>query len=66
MIRHWLIRHNRRDEFVMTKEGEASQLEQVVKHCVLQRYALAEVIVLETASEKCHKKLKQFIKELLQ
>lgn len=66
MLRHWLIRHANKDEYVPTTDGKGSQLEQVIKYCVLNRYALGEVIVLETATDKCRKKLKQFIKEYLQ
>lgn len=66
MTRHWRIRYNNRDEYVTTKEGRGTQLEQVVKHCVLHRYALGEVKVIETASEKVHIPLILLIKQAIQ
>lgn len=63
MKRHWLIRYNSKDEYVMIKDGKGTQLEQVIKHCVLNRYALNDVLVLETATVPCCRKLVEFIQE---
>lgn len=65
MRRHWRIRYNDRDEYVLTKDGRGSQLEQVVKHCVLCKYALAQVMVIETATQTIHTSLMTFIKEAI-
>lgn len=66
MIRHWRIRHNNKDEYVMTKDDdEGNQLDQVLRYCVSQRYGLAEVLVIETATDRCHKKLSDIVKEYI-
>lgn len=65
MIRHWRIRYNNRDEYVITMDGQGSQLEQVVKHCVMCKYALAQVDVIETATQSVHTSLMTFIKEAI-
>ena len=65
MIRHWRIRYNDRDEYVMTKDQKGNQLEQVVRHCVICRYALDQVIVIETATQAVHTSLMTFIKEAI-
>jgi hypothetical protein len=50
----------------MTTDGKGSQLEQVVKYCVLHRYALNSVTVLETATKFVHEPLLKYIKEAIQ
>lgn len=61
MFRHWRIRYNNRDEYVTTRDGKGSQLEQVVRHCIVCKYALAEVRVIETATVKINCPLMDFI-----
>lgn len=65
MIRHWRIRYMDRDEYVMTKDDKGNQLEQVCKYCILKRYVLAQVMVIETATVSVHTSLMTFIKEAL-
>lgn len=50
----------------MTKDDdEGNQLDQVLRYCVSQRYGLAEVLVIETATDRCHKKLSDIVKEYI-
>jgi hypothetical protein len=61
MISHWRIRYLNRDEYITIHENGRTQLEQVILHCIKNKYALAEVFIVEKSVHYENKNLADLI-----